>query len=311
MRIIRYLSIIIVAAIMMLVPSCKAMPNHPPIITSLKAEPEAILVSESCRIECIASDEDGEELNYEWSASKGDISGDGASVNWTAPDSEGIYNVVVKVSDGRGAEASDSITIPVRVNHSPTITGLMADVDWVTPSGSCQVKCDAEDPDGDELSYEWTVSGGEVSGSGAVVNWTASDVVGLYDIQVVVADSYGCKDTRSLSISVVTGEPPIIEKLVVTPIEPKYLKTYPGGYKVGKTKEYDIECVVSDTSGGLFYEWSCDAGEIFGEGSVITWTAPDVSGKVTITVAVSDVADNVVSKSVVFQVVSCSACTFK
>src|SRR4030042_5740934 len=86
--------LIMTAVITLLVPSCKAA-NHPPIITSLKADPETVLVSASCQVECIASDEDGDELSYEWSASKGDIDGDGATVTWNAPNRKGVYNVVV------------------------------------------------------------------------------------------------------------------------------------------------------------------------------------------------------------------------
>jgi len=310
MRIIRYL-FIIVAAMMMLVPACKAMPNPPPIITSLKAEPGAILLSASCQIECIVSDEDGEELSYEWSSSKGDINGNGASVTWTAPDSEGIYNVVVRVTDGRGGEVSDAIAIPVGVNHPPTITGLMADADWVRPSSSLQVNCDAEDPDGDELSYEWTAGGGDVSGSGAVVNWTAPGAVGMYDIQVVVTDSYGAEDTLSLTVSVAPYSPPIIEDLIVT-AEHKYLKESYPEYKIGKEKNCQIECLASAPMGGeLSYLWSATGGEISGEGSVGTWTAPDTSGDVTVTVTVSNAAGDIVGRSIVFQVVRCSTCTFR
>ena len=42
-----------------------------------------------------------------------------------------------------------------------------------------------------------------------------------------------------------------------------------------------------------------------------TWTASDVSGEVTVTVVVTDVADNIVSKSVILEVVPCSACIFR
>jgi hypothetical protein len=42
---------------------------------------------------------------------------------------------------------------------------------------------------------------------------------------------------------------------------------------------YDITCTVADTSGEVFYNWSSDDGEISGEGSVITWTAPNTSRK--------------------------------
>jgi hypothetical protein len=310
MRIIRCLFIIL-AAIMMLVPSCKAIPKHPPIITSLKAEPEAILPSASCQIECIASDEDGDELSYEWLASKGNIEGDGAAVTWIAPDSAGIYNVVVKVTDGNGGEISDFITIIVKANRPPAITSLAADVDWVTPSGSLQVKCDAEDPDGDELSYEWTASGGDVSGSGAVVNWTAPEAVGTYTITVLVSDGYGAEDKTSLTVSVAPYSPPIIEDLIVT-AEHKYLKEYSAGYKIGKEKSCQIECLASaPRGGGLSYVWSASGGELLGEGFVVTWTAPNTSGELTVTVTVSDTTGNTASKSIVFQVVACSTCTFR
>ena len=60
----------------------------------------------------------------------------------------------------------------------------------------------------------------------------------------------------------------------------------------------------------MFYEWSCYDGEISGEGSMITWTAPNkTSVEVTVTVIVSDVAGNEVGKSIVFTVPYC-ACGF-
>ena len=285
--------------------------NHPPVITNLKAEPEAVFPSGVCQIECIASDEDDDELSYEWSASEGYIDGDEAIVTWSAPESEGIYNITVEVTDGNGGEVTDSITITVRVNGPPAITSLKADTDWVTPSSSCNITCNAEDPDGDKLSYEWSGNGGVISGTGSVVTWTAPDAAGLYNITVVVTDGQGGKDARSLTISVALNLPPIIEDLVITPKGHEYLKEYSGGYLIGKAKSCDIECLVSDTSGKLVYGWSCDDGEISGEGSMIVWTAPDRADEVTVTVTVSDAAGNMVSRSIVFKVVRCSTCTFK
>lgn len=289
--------------------------NHPPCITSLKAKEDVVFPLESCLIECVASDEDGDELSYEWSARDGDIGEDGAAVNWSAPESEGIYNIMVKVSDGNGGEVTDSVTITVKANHPPTIS-LIADADWVTPSGSCRIECYAEDPDDDELSYQWSASGGNISDTGSIVTWTAPEAEGLYTITVVVTDGYGGEDRRSLTVSVSLNSPPVIEDLVVTPKGHEYLKEYDGGYKVGKAMNCDIECVAFDPNGDeLSYEWlasgdKIDGGEISGEGSVITWTAPNESGEVTVTVTVSDAAGNIVSRSIVFKVVSCSACTF-
>jgi hypothetical protein len=300
--------VIVVVAVLLAILFDTMLANHRPAITSLEA-PEKVLPSGSYHIVCTASDRDGDELSYNWSASGGNISGTGASVNWTAPDSEGFYDVTVMVTDGRGVEVMKQVTIVVRANQQPTITSLVANAEWTTPSGSLQVVCNATDSDGDELSYEWATTGGDISGMGAVVNWTAPEEVGMYDVTVVVKDGHGSSDTDSVSISVATGQPPVIEALLVT-AEHCYLLTYSWGYKVGKGQKYDIECIVSDTSGEVSYNWSCDGGEMSEDGSMITWTAPNTSGYVTITVIVSDVADNMSSKNISLQVVSCSPCTF-
>jgi len=310
----RYLVIIVIvaAAVLLSILFDTMLANHRPAITSLEA-PEKVLPSGICQIVCSASDRDGDELSYNWSASGGGINGEGATVNWTAPDSAGSYNVTVTVTDGRSVEVMKQVTIKVRANRPPTIASLVADADWTLPSGTLQVTCTASDPDGDELSYEWTATGGDISGTGAVVNWTAPQEVGVYDITAVVKDGHGSSDTRTLCVSVVTGQPPNIEALLVT-ADHCYLKTYSWGCKVGKGQKYDIECTVTDTSIGLSYTWSCDDGEISEiseDGSILTWTAPNkYLERTTVTVAVSDIAGNAICKSVVFEVVSCSPCTF-
>jgi hypothetical protein len=311
----RYLIIvgIVAAAVLLSILFYTMLANHRPVITNLAAEPERVLPSGTCQIVCNATDPDGDELSYGWSADGGAITGKGATVTWTAPGSVGSYNITVIVLDSCGGGVMKKVTIEVRANKPPTINSLVANAVWTTPSGSLQVTCNATDPDGDELSYEWTATGGNISGTGAVVNWTAPQEVGIYNVTVVVKDGHGREDTRFVSLSVALGTPPTIEKLIVTAKEPKYLKTITEGYyyKVGKTKQYDIECVVSNTSDEVSYGWSCEDGTISGEGSMITWTAPDETlTRTTVTVIVSDVAGNKVSKSMDFQVVSCSSCTF-
>ena len=304
--------VIVAAAVILTIIFDTMLANHRPAITSLEAEPERVIPLGSCQVVCNATDRDGDELSYNWSADGGGINGEGATVTWTAPDSTGSYNVTVTVTDGRGGKAMSQIIIIVKINMPPAITSLTADAIWTLHPGSLNVACDASDLDGDELSYEWTASGGDISGAGVVVSWIAPEEVGIYDITVVVKDGHGREDARSVILSVATGTPPTIENLIVT-AEHKYLKENGTGYdyKVGKTKEYDIECTVSDTSVGVSYNWSCEDGEISEDGSMITWTAPNMDGKVTVTVIVSDVADNKVGKSVVLRVVTCSSCTFR
>ena len=302
--------VIVAAAIVLAILIDTMLANHRPAITGLEAEPDRVIPSGSCQIACNASDADGDELSYNWSASGGEINGEGATVTWTAPDSAGSYNVTVTVTDGRGGEVMDYVIIEVRANKPPTITSLVADVTWTLPSGNIQVTCDASDPDADALNYEWSTDGGDISGTGAVVNWTTPEQVDIYYITVAVKDSHGSSDTRTLPVSVALEQPPIIEDLLVT-AEHCYLKTYSWGYKVGMEQEYQIECTVTDVGSELLYDWSCEYGTISGEGSVITWTAPDEYLETTaVTVTVSDIAGNMAIKSVVLEVVSCSACTF-
>jgi hypothetical protein len=306
----RYLVIIVIvaAAIVLAILLDTMLANHRPAITGLEAEPERVIPSGNCQIACNASDRDGDELSYNWSASGGEINGEGATVTWTAPHSAGSYNVTVTVTDGRGGEVTNQVTITVRSNKPPQINSLIADAVWTLPSGSLQVACTASDPDGDELSYEWTATAGDISGIGAAVNWIAPEEVGTYNVTVMVKDGYAGEDAKSVTFSVATGTPPTIENLIVTAKGHKYLResTAGGDYDVWKAREYDIECIASGT-GELVYEWSCDDGEISGEGSTITWTAPNkASVEATVTVIVSDVDGNSVGKSIVFTVPSCT-----
>lgn len=303
------ITVIAVAAVLILASSCTTPTNQEPIITSLEAEAGWTAPSGSLQVVCTASDPDGDELSYNWSTSAGEVNGDGDTAMWTAPASEGSYSVAVVVADGHGGEVMDYVAITVRINNPPTIASLTAGAEWTTPSGSVQVTCTASNSDGDELSYGWTATAGSISGTGTVVNWIAPQAVGTYNITVVVKDGYGGEATRSVSCSVTLGTPPTIEKLCVTPRGHIYLRESTAGcdYDVWKEKEYDIACIVSDTSGGVSYEWSCTGGSISGEGSMITWTAPNqLSVAVTVTVTVRNVVDAEVTESMDLCVPSCT-----
>jgi len=306
----RYLIIvgIVAAAVALSILLYTMLANHRPVITNLTAEANWVAPFGSLNVTCNAIDHDGDELSYNWSASGGKITGEGATVTWTAPYFAGSYNVTVTVSDGHGGEVTDDVTIEVRTNRPPTIRSLVADADWTPPSGTLQVTCNATDPDGDELSYEWTTTGGKISGTGAAVNWTAPQEIGTYNVTVVVKDGYGGEDISKVPLSVTLSPPPTIEKLVVTPNGNTFLRepTHSGcDCDVWKNREYYIECKASG-AGGLVYNWSCDDGEISGAGSNITWTAPNkMSVKVTIMVIVS-VEGNNIGKNIVFWIPSCS-----
>jgi hypothetical protein len=200
----RYLVVvgIVVVAVLLSILFYTMFANHRPVITSLEAERDIVILSGSCQIVCNATDPDGDELSYGWSTSGGGIGGQGAVVNWTAPDSAGSYNITAMVSDDHGASVTKQVTITVRANKPPIINSVTADPDWTTPLGKVQVTCNATDPDGDELSYAWLTDAGDISGTGAVVTWTAPEAGGDHSVIVMVTDGYGGSAMSGVGIDV-------------------------------------------------------------------------------------------------------------
>jgi len=204
-------------------------------------------------------------------------------------------------------------------NQAPAISSLTTNEEWVESADICQVECTASDPDGDELSYSWsTADGGNISGEGSTVTWTAPEAPGIYTITVEVTDGRGGEATTQLTVNVVAvNHPPIIESLIVT-AEHRYLEEitvgYTGlksGYKILEGKDCKIECIASDPDGDeLLFEWSADGGGISGEGAIITWIAPLRGCELIVTVTVSDGMGGVATESLVFVVATCSSCAF-
>ena len=87
--------------------------NNPPFVTSLTAEPAALQFASTTTLTCIASDQDGDPVQYKWEARDGTLSGVGNRVSWTSPSKGGTYSVFVVASDGKGAETRQEIVIPV------------------------------------------------------------------------------------------------------------------------------------------------------------------------------------------------------
>jgi len=193
------IGLIILAVAILPVGSCTLI-NQPPIISSLTASEEQIGIYQ---VKCIASDPNNDSLSYIWSASGGDISGEGPVVTWTAPYALGAYTITVKVIDGRGNEATTQLTINVEtVNYPPIIDSLIPKWWKVRKAVSTTIECVASDPDGDELSYIWSTDGGNISGEGFIVTWVAPNAYGDYTVTVTVTDDKGGEASKSITIQV-------------------------------------------------------------------------------------------------------------
>ena len=161
------------------------------------------------------------------------------------------------------------------------------------------------------FTYEWSNDGGSIEGDGEAIDWVAPDSPGTYTIKAEVAGKNGSRGTASITITVMDNHVPVIQDLAVTAAH-KYLKARKTDYLVGKDQTYNVSCQAEDEDNDeLSYIWSCNKGKISGTGTQVTWKAPNVDGKVNITVTVSDSRNGTATRELLFSVVQCSACTFK
>ncbi len=179
--------------------------NNDPVIGGIYAESDNWFTGQSYEIVVEASDLDEDELDYEWTASRGEISGEGSRVTWTSPVQAGAYSIRVKVIDSRGGEASTNLSLHVVANEPPVIVSLEAEDTGCRRSAPVAVDCIAYDHDGDDLVYQWTATGGEVEGEGPYISWVAPDELGIYTITVKVGDTRGGEAEESLEIEVEGG----------------------------------------------------------------------------------------------------------
>ena len=92
--------------------SVSAGGNRPPVITNLTAVPPEISVGRSSTIRCEATDPDNNPLTYRWSASTGDIIGEGAEVRFSASYCcAGPNYVEVTVKDNAGGAATQRVDV--------------------------------------------------------------------------------------------------------------------------------------------------------------------------------------------------------
>ena len=94
------------------------------------------------------------------------------------------------------------IAAPVAVNHPPTVqvTANPAEVDEGADS---TVTADANDPDGDPLTYSWRAPDGRITGSGPRVTWTApTGTEGSFPVTATVGDGRGGTASDTVNIRV-------------------------------------------------------------------------------------------------------------
>lgn len=87
-------------------------------------------------------------------------------------------------------------------NKNPVVTSVTVNPASVNANGTVAVTVVASDPDGDALTYSYTVTGGAISGTGPNVTWTAPALEGAHSVNVTVNDGKGGTATGSSALTV-------------------------------------------------------------------------------------------------------------
>ncbi|MGC1485376.1 MAG: OmpA family protein [Candidatus Acidiferrum sp.] len=191
--------------------------NHPP-VAACSTNPTAVFAGagDTAAIHVNASDSDNDTLTYSYTATGGTVDGTGPDARWNSTGvNVGTYTVTATVNDGKGGTASCATDIKVeeRPNRPPTAT-LSVERSPIQPGEHTGIICTGSDPDGDPLTYTYSASGGQVTGTGSNATFDATALqAGTYTVKCTVNDGRG--GTGDASGTVEVSEPPQVHQLEV------------------------------------------------------------------------------------------------
>ena len=130
--------------------------NRAPSIQSLAANPTEVVHGGTSALTCTATDDDGDNLTYTWTARAGTIQGSGSNVQWEAPNVTGAFWIMVSAGDGFVSDA-DSVQLTVSPPNAPPsdpydprpANYANGQLTSLTLSWTCV------DPDGDTIRYDF------------------------------------------------------------------------------------------------------------------------------------------------------------
>lgn len=158
--------------------------------------PTSVTEGETATYTADANDDDP--LTYTWTYGQGtlDTKTGGTDLTYTFSGSTDFYvNVTVEDDDGATDSASKDVTV-ADSNDAPTVW-LSADPSNPAEYETVDLVANADDSDGDTLSYDW--DGASISGSSGTESW---DEIGTYTVTVTVSDGHGHSASDSVDIDV-------------------------------------------------------------------------------------------------------------
>lgn len=193
-------------------PPAPPKPNHPPTASCSAAKPSVYQgTTDPVGVHVTGADADNDALTYSYTATGGTVDGTGPDVRWNPSGlAIGTYTVNAKVDDGHGGTATCSTDIGVtqRPNANPTIT-CSPERNPILAGERVAIKSVASDPDGDPLTYSYSASAGQVSGSGPTAQFDSTGLnAGSYTVTGKVNDGRGGTASCTATVDVQKPAPP-------------------------------------------------------------------------------------------------------
>lgn len=176
-------------------------PNTAPVIQSITAERKRATATAPVELHVDAVDADGTPLSYTYQATAGRISSNGplAMLYLDGPVEDELIRIDVSVSDGK-ERVSRSVTLPV--NRRPALV-IQAPA-TATPGAAVGVTVNGPaDPDGDALTYRWSVSAGQLGAdSGRDATLTAPAGPGPVTVRCTVSDGWDTWELDAATVAI-------------------------------------------------------------------------------------------------------------
>jgi len=193
-------------------PPAPPKPNHPPTASCSADKPQVYQGSNDVvAIHVNGADADNDTLTYSYTATGGTVEGTGPEARFNTSNlAIGSYTVNAKVDDGRGGTATCSVDVAVakRPNRPPTIS-CAPERNPIIAGERVAINSTASDPDGDPLTYSYSASGGQVSGTGPTAQFDSTGLsAGSYTVTCTADDGQGGRTSATTNVDVQQPAPP-------------------------------------------------------------------------------------------------------
>ena len=182
--------------------------NRAPQVRSVTLAPPIVPVGGTAVVTVDAVDPDGDVLLYHYEARGGTITSDTQNPARALYKNDGVLRtgdkIVVTVLDPSTAATTAEALVPLQQNRAPVIARIAARRTCHPPC-SIELRAEAEDPDGDAITYSWS---GCATGTAATAVCSLT-TVGEISAMVTVQDVHGGSSSLGVILEGTNGPPDV------------------------------------------------------------------------------------------------------